>query len=190
MKKVLVSAMLTLTLAAGVTGTVISASAANEFSASSEGNAVYPSGASEATVMAALNEKVSDLNADIQAVLSSGGDLAQAYAEGELIAYSIASGSDGTITEANRRSGWKVWEGAALMDLKYINAGYGGWGDNYVAWLSYNGVKDEAYLITAEFADQYQKDGNQKLGSAAGGYVPRLDGQRLCHLSEFHQRLY
>ncbi len=168
MKKVLVSAMLTLTLAAGVTGTVISASAANEFSASSEGNAVYPSGASEATVMAALNEKVSDLNADIQAVLSSGGDLAQAYAEGEIIAYSIASGSDGTITETNRRSGWKVWEGAALMDLKYINAGYGGWGDNYVAWLSYNGVKDEAYLITAEFADQYQKDGNQKLGSAAG----------------------
>lgn len=168
MKKLLVSALLTLTMAAGAAGTVLAASADDAFAADSEGSAVFPAGRSEEEVLAALDEKVADLNADIKAVIDADGDLEEAYADGEILAYSIASGSDGTITAANKRSGWKVWEGTAVIDLKYINDGYSGWGDNYVAWLSYNGIDDEAYIITGKFADQYQKDSSQKLGSAAG----------------------
>lgn len=132
-KKLLVSAFLVLTMAAGTAGTVLAASADDAFSADTEGSAVYPAGRSQQEVLAALNEKVADLNADIQAVLDADGSLEEAYAEGEILAYSIASGSDGTITAANKRSGWKVWEGTAILDLKFINAGYSGWGENYVA---------------------------------------------------------
>ena len=191
MKKLLVSALLTLTMAAGAAGTVLAASADDAFAADSEGSAVFPAGRSEEEVLAALDEKVADLNADIKAVIDADGDLEEAYADGEILAYSIASGSDGTITAANKRSGWKVWEGTAVIDLKYINDGYSGWGDNYVAWLSYNGIDDEAYIITGKFADQYQKDSSQKLGSAAGDMF-RVDtaGGGVYRLSEFHERLH
>ncbi len=184
-KKLLVSAFLVLTMAAGTAGTVLAASADDAFSADTEGSAVYPAGRSQQEVLAALNEKVADLNADIQAVLDADGSLEEAYAEGEILAYSIASGSDGTITAANKRSGWKVWEGTAILDLKFINAGYSGWGDNYVAWLSYNGVTDEAYIITDKFADQYQNGGTQKLGSAAGDMFRVENGSTVLTYQNF-----
>lgn len=178
-KKGIVSGLAVLSLAVCVAGAALGgntfrASAAEAFSADAEGSAVYPGGKTKDAVLGALNKKVEELNADIQAVLDEGGDLATAYAEGEIIAYSNRNG--GIINGENKRSGWKVWEGAAVLDLKFINKGYDGWNDNSVAWLSYNGATDKAYIITAEFAASYGKDGNQKLGSAAGDMF-RVNGE-------------
>lgn len=174
-KKSVVAGLIALSMACCVAGAVavgggvhLTARADNEFNADTEGGAVYPGGQTKATVLAALNKKVQDLNADIQAVLDGEGDLETAYAEGEILAYSLKN--NGIINQDNKRSGWKVWEGAAVLDLKCINAGYNeSWvgGDKYMAWLSYNGTTNEAYIITAEFAVNYGSNGNQKLGSAA-----------------------
>ena len=147
--------------------TGIAASAASDFAANSEGGAVFLNGQPEANILAALNAKVADINADIQKVLDKDGDLAEAYAGGEVLAYSIAPGSNGLINSDNKRSGWKVWDSAPLLDLKFINAGYGGWGDNYVSALQYDGVKDTAYLVTGEFAQTFYSN-NNKLGTALG----------------------
>lgn len=146
--------------------TFTGANAADAFSPDTEGSAVYPGGQTQDAVLNALKEKVEELNAAVTEVNEAGGDLAAAYANGEILAYSIAADSNGLITQANKRSGWKVWEGVPLMDLKFMNAGYGGWGDQYVAWLCYNGVTDEAYIITGEFADRFAS--NQKLNSPTG----------------------
>lgn len=171
------------------------ASAEDAFSPDTEGSAVYPGGQTQETVLKALKEKVEELNAAVTEVNEAGGDLAAAYAEGEILAYSIAAGSNGLITQTNKRSGWKVWEGVPLMDLKFINAGYGGWGDQYVAWLCYNGVADEAYIVTGEFADRFQSstklnsptgdmfrltstaDGYVAYQNFAGGYIKSENGQ-------------
>lgn len=144
---------------------IIPASAADAFAADSEGSAIFLGGQSEENILAALNAKVAEINEGIQQVLDAGGDLATAYAQGEILAYSIASGSNGLIDSDNKRSGWKVWDAAPLLDLKFINAGYGGWGDNYVSALQYDGVKDTAYLVTGEFAQTFYSS-NNKLGTA------------------------
>ena len=147
--------------------TGIAASAASDFAANSEGSAVFLNGQPEANVLAALNAKIADINEDIQKVLDEDGDLAEAYAGGDVLAYSIAPGSNGLINSDNKRSGWKVWDSAPLLDLKFINAGYGGWNDNYVSALQYDGVKDTAYLVTGEFAQTFYSN-NNKLGTALG----------------------
>lgn len=144
---------------------IIPASAADAFAADSEDSAIFLGGQSEENILAALNAKVAEINEGIQQVLDAGGDLATAYAQGEILAYSIASGSNGLIDSDNKRSGWKVWDSAPLLDLKFINAGYGGWGDNYVSALQYDGVKDTAYLVTGEFAQTFYSS-NNKLGTA------------------------
>lgn len=168
MKKLLVSVLSLGMAVCAVSGTAFAltnASAGNTFKADTEGTAVNPGGKETSTIMTALDNKIVALNADIQAALDAGKELSTAYAEGDIIVYSIANGSNGLLDSDNKRSGWKVWEGVPLMDLKYLNAGYGGWGDNYVGWMTYNGVKDEAYIITAEFANTFQS--NQKIGPAA-----------------------
>ncbi len=175
MKKLWASIVLALVLVGCVIGTSVMAFAAGTFSATTEGGSVNPGGKSDSEIIAALNEKIASLNTQIEEITTGGGNLEEAYNKGELLAYSNIESSNGIIDEANRRSGWKVWEGAAVLDLKYINAGYGGWGENYVAWLSYDGVNDEAYLITAEFANQYQDSGNQKLGPAVGDMFRIVD---------------
>lgn len=171
MKKLLVGILSFALACSAVGGTTLAltkASAADAFKADAEGNAVNPGGQETSAILKALDDKIEALNADIQAVLDAKTkDLATAYADGDILAYSIANGSNGLIDSSNKRSGWKVWEGAPLIDLKYLNAGYGAWGDNYVGWLTYNGVENEAYIVTAEFADKFA-NGNQKIGPAAG----------------------
>ncbi len=141
----------------------IRAFAADDFSATAEGGAVFPGGKAEKDVLDALNAKITELNDAVKSVTAAGKSLETAYAEGEIIAYSVRN--DGIINAENKRSGWKIWDDVALLDLKYMNAGYGGWGDQYVGWLSYDGGADKAYIITAEFANNYANNG-KKLGTA------------------------
>lgn len=163
MKKKLLGAFFALVLAVSAfCGTLTTAFAAGEFSADFEGSAVYPAGRTREEITAALNKRIADENEKIQAVIDEGGNLEEAFNSGEIVAYSRRN--EGIINAENKRSGYKVWEGAPLLDLKFINKGYDSWGDNSVAWLTYNGVKDEAYFITAEFANAFGNDGNQKLG--------------------------
>lgn len=163
MKKKLLGALFALVLAVSAfCGALTTAFAADAFAADFEGSAVYPAGKSEQEIVAALNKRVAEENAKIQAVIDAKGSLEDAYKKGELVTYSVKN--EGIITDDNKRSGYKVWEGAPVLDLKFMNAGYDGWGDKYVAWLAYNGAKDEAYFITAEFANAFGNNGNQKLG--------------------------
>lgn len=127
---------------------------------------VYAGGDSKEAVLKALNDKVKELNTAIDEATADGTSLADAYAAGDIIVYSQHKDStDGHITQDNSRSNWKTWDSTAVADLKFLNAGYGGWGDHYVGWLSYDGGADKAYIITAEFADRYAGDG-KKLGAA------------------------
>ena len=174
MKKLWASIVLALVLVGCVIGTSVMAFAAGTFSATTDGGSVNPGGKSDSEIIAALNEKIESLNTQIEEITTGGGNLEEAYNKGELLAYSNIESSNGIIDEANRRSGWKVWEGAAMLDLKFIQHGVEMW-DGGIAWLSYNGVDDEAYIITAEFANQYQTGGNQKLGSAVGDMFRIVD---------------
>lgn len=165
MKKKLMGFIVTLVLAVTLAfPMMMSAMAADPFKADAEGNAVYPGGDSQKVVLDALDAKIAELNVKIKKINDDKGSLDTEYKKGNIIAYSREN--DGIINMSNKRSGWKVWEGAAVMDLKKINKGYDDWGDNSVGWLSYNGVTKKANLITAEFANKFGRDGNQKLGSA------------------------
>lgn len=150
--------------------TGIAASAADDFAAgwntSSNEGGMYVGGQSKETILAALNAKVAALNEDIQAVLDEDGDLATAYANGEILTYSIASGSNGLLNSDNKRSDWKTWEGAPLLDLQNLNNPNAVWGN--CGFLSYNGAENEAYVIVGEFSERYARDSGQKLGPAAG----------------------
>ncbi len=188
MKKLWASIVLALVLVGCVIGTSVMAFAASDFSADANntpGNetAVYPAGSTETEVLTALNNKIASLNESIQAVIDESDSddnmeaLAQAYTDGEVIVYSTVAGSDGLLTSDNKRSSYKVWDGMPVLDLKNVNAGFTGWGES-VAWLSYDGESKEAYIITAEFATQYNND--KKIGPAksdmfrvsdGGGYV-------------------
>lgn len=66
----------------------------------------------------------------------------------------------------NRRSGFKNWDGAPVQDLKFLNAGFDGWGDNSIAWLSYNAKLDKAFIISGKFATKYEAGGGNKIGAA------------------------
>lgn len=190
-KKGIVAGIAALSLACCVAGSVavgggihLTARAADEFSAHTEGSTALV-GHSKDAIVAALNKKVQELNAEIQAVLDEGKSLETAYAEGTIIAYS--NRNDGIITQDNKRSGWKIWEDngndtALVLDLKYMNDGYNDWGEGSVSWLSYNGEDDKAYLITAEFARQYAGNGNRarwglaksdmfRVENGSGGYI-------------------
>ncbi len=113
-------------------------------------------------------KKVNSLNAAITAATTGEGakSLSEAYEDGDIIVYSNAS-DDGLLTAGNNaRSNWKTWDKIPVADLKRLNAGYDGWGDNYVGWLSYDSLSGEVYVITAEFAKDYSGNG-KKLGTAA-----------------------
>lgn len=172
-QKSVFAGMAALGLACCITGTAVGvhlvAGAAEAFAATSEGNALYFGGRSEQEILAAFNRKVAQMNEAIDEAVAAGKDLAQAYADGDILAYSIAEGSGGKIDSENKRSGWKVWDAAPLVDLKKMQSGYSGWGsqDQYINALQYDGVKDTAYIVTGEFAAKFY-DSNNKLGSALG----------------------
>jgi hypothetical protein len=127
---------------------------------------VYAGGDAKEGVLKALNDKVKELNTAIDEATADGISLADAYAAGEIVVYSQHEDSaDGHLTQDNSRSNWKTWDSTAVADLKYLNAGYGGWGEHYVGWLTYDGGADKAYIVTAEFADYYSGNG-KKLGTA------------------------
>lgn len=144
--------------------TPVKAFAADAFAANTEGGAVYPGAKSEKEVLDALNKKVEDLNAAIKTANDAGKDLAEAYADGEIFVYSTITGSNGYITAENKRSGWKVWDSIAMLDLKTLNVG--AWGEK-CAFLTYNGVDGNAYIVAGKFAENYSGDG-KKLASAMG----------------------
>lgn len=172
-KRSVIAGIAAMSLACCVAGSIavgggikLNARAADSFDADSEGGFVCPGGASEAAILAAINNKIDEINTAIEAVnADSSKTLEQAYAEGTVIVYSNAN--NGIITKAgNRRSGWKVWEQLAIMDLKNLNAGSNEWGESYMTAVSYNGEDGKAYLVAPVFADQYYRTNTKKLGSA------------------------
>ncbi|HEY8390388.1 MAG TPA: hypothetical protein VIL26_05500, partial [Clostridia bacterium] len=166
-------------------GLTLFAASTSGFTGDFEGSGVYPYGRSKQEITNALEQKIESLNTQIAALNDAGQDLAQAYARGELAAYSNISGSNGIITNANRRSGWKEWDGAPLQDLKFMNAGYGGWGDNYVSWLMYNAVENKVSLVTGKFANAFQDGGNKKIGVALGDSFRVEDGDNYTVYQNF-----
>ena len=97
--------------------------------------------------------------------------LSQAYARGEILGYSIRKtggrlSSNGLITNDNNRSAYKTWEGLMLADLKFMNEGYGGWEDQYIGCITYDGVNDKSYVVLGKFAAKLYT--SQKVGSAIG----------------------
>lgn len=172
-KRSVVAGIAALSLACCVAGSIamgggihLTARAADSFNADSEGGFVCPGGASEATILAAINKKIDEINQTIEAVNADNTKtLEEAYAEGTVIAYSKSN--NGIITKAgNRRSGWKVWEQIAIMDLKNLNAGSDEWGESYMTAVSYNGEDGKAYLVAPVFANQYYRTNAKKFGSA------------------------
>lgn len=151
-----------------------------------EGEAPIPAGVSDSKITDSLNAKIAEMNAAIQAVLDTVNvdgmtdqqksnayeqALSQAYARGEILGYSIHKtggrlSSNGLITNDNNRSGYKTWEGLMLADLKFMNDGYGGWGDQYIGCITYDGVNDKSYVVLGKFAAKLYT--SQKVGSAIG----------------------
>ena len=105
MKKKLLGALFALVLAVSAfCGALTTAFAADAFAADFEGSAVYPAGKSEQEIVAALNKRVAEENAKIQAVIDAKGSLEDAYKKGELVTYSVKN--EGIITDDNKRSGY------------------------------------------------------------------------------------
>ncbi len=174
-KKGIVAGIAALSLACCVAGTVamgggihLTARAADSFGADSEGGFVCPGGASEATILAAINKKIDEVNQAIEAVNADDGKtLEAAYAEGTVIAYSNKDGSNGIINKANnRRSGWKVWEQLPLTDLKNIHGSY--MSLDWTTAVHYNGVDGKAYIVAPVFATAWYGSNAKKLGTAIG----------------------
>ncbi|MCI8459083.1 MAG: hypothetical protein HFE46_05405 [Clostridia bacterium] len=138
---------------------------AGEYELDFEGSAVNPGGYTNAEIKAAVAAKIKEINDSIDAL----GDktLADAYAAGEILLYSTIEGSNGKITADNRRSGWKVWEGAAMADIKQVNDGKD-W-DGHTSFITFNGKTGKAHIVGGRFADAYTS--NQKLNSPLGDKV-------------------
>ena len=146
-------------------GAMFSARAASAYNPGTETGWVHIGAKSESEILKALTDKVAEINTSIEAANTASKDLAQAYADGDILIYSTVEGSNGLLTSDNERSGWKVWsseDSTPLADLKSLNVGP--WGD-VCAFLSYNAGTDKAYIITDKFADNYTNDG-KKLGVA------------------------
>ena len=159
-------AMLTLLVTAAANLPLVAHAA--PFDVGTEGGYALPGGVASGDVITqALNARIVEINGQIEALGSDPAALQAAYNSGELAAYSIYSGGAAPkIDSNNRRSGFKTWDGKPVADLKFLNAGYSGWGDNYVGWLQYNAADNRAYVVSGRIASLLT--GSNKMGVAKG----------------------